>query len=460
VARRFRCRVGKCRRRIFCERLPGVVAAHARHTHRLAGTLQSIGLTLGGRPGARLAAKLHTPTSRGTLLRLVRALPDPPSTTPRVLGVDEWAFRRGRRYGTILVDLEHCRPVELLPEATATAFATWLREHRSPEIISRDRGGAYADGARQGAPGALQVADRFHLLRNLGDATERVLRRHMDRLQRIPPPGAPALPTSVLRPDRRISRERTQQEMQQRYEAIRGLRTRGLSISATARALGLHRHTVEKYERLEAAPVRRHTWRSPSALAPYAAYLQERWRQGARKARGLWREIVARGYPGAYQNVARYVAALRKQAGSGAAALPTTTGLTAPRAVGLALVRPDQQTTPERQIVQQVKAAHPELHTAVTLLERFARLIRRQTEQPAVQELAQWIAGARAEGLPEVTGFVVKLEQDRSAVEAALTLPYSQGQTEGQINRLKTLKRTMYGRANFDLLRKRFLAVS
>jgi len=213
VARRFRCRVGKCRRRIFCERLPGVVAAHARHTHRLAGTLQSIGLALGGRPGARLAAKLHTPTSRGTLLRLVRALPDPPSTTPRVLGVDEWAFRRGRRYGTILVDLEHCRPVELLPEATATAFATWLREHRSPEIISRDRGGAYADGARQGAPGALQVADRFHLLRNLGDATERVLRRHMDQLQRIPPPGAPALPTSGLRPDRRISRERKKQEM-------------------------------------------------------------------------------------------------------------------------------------------------------------------------------------------------------------------------------------------------------
>jgi transposase len=460
LARRFRCRIAACSRRVFCERLPQLVAAYARHTQVLADTLLAIGLALGGRPGARLATKLRVPTSRMTLLRRVRALPDPPAATPSVLGVDDWAFRRGRRYGTILVDLERHRPVDLLPETTATSLATWLQAHPGIVVISRDRGGSYADGARQGAPTAIQVADRFHLLKNLGDVVERVLRRHPDLLARIPTPGASTVPTSVLRPDRGASRERVQHELQQRYEAIRQARAQGLSIAATARATGLHRHTLEKYDRLASAPTRRHTWRRPSALAPYEAYLQERWRHGARKARGLWREIAKRGYPGAYQNVARYVAALRKQAGEGTAARSTTTGLTARRAVGLVLSRADQQTHEAGRAVQQLKAAHPDVCRAVGLLERFARLLRGPSEPTAPQALAQWLADARATGLSELDAFVTKLEQDRRAVEAALLLPYSQGQTEGQINRLKTLKRMMYGRANFDLLRKRFLAAS
>jgi transposase len=460
LARRFRCRRSDCPRRVFCERLPAVTAAYGRRTHRLVEALQALGLALGGRPAARLAVKLHTPTSRMTFLRLVRALPDPAARTPRVLGVDEWAFRRGRRYGTILVDLEQRQPVELLPEATASALTSWLQEHPGAEIISRDRAGAYADGARQGAPSATQVADRFHLLRNLGEVTERILRRHAPLLERIPAPGAFTLPTRLLRPDRRASRERTQRELEQRYEAIQRLRAQGMSIAATARALGLHRHTIEKYAHLEAAPERRYTGRRPSALTPYEPYLRERWRQGARKARGLWRELRARGYPGAYQNVARYVAALKKHLPDEANGLPVTTGLTARRAVGLVLTPPTQRTGAEQEALQQVKGVHPDIRQIVTLLERFAALIRRRKAPAAAQRLAQWVADARATDLPELTASVVKLEQDRRAVEAALVLPYSQGQTEGQINRLKTLKRMMYGRANFDLLRKRFLLAS
>ncbi len=199
LARRFRCRRRDCPRRVFCERFPAMAAAYGRRTHRLLEALQALGLALGGRPAARLAAKLHTPTSRMTFLRLVRALPDPAARTPRVLGVDDWAFRRGRRYGTILVDLEQRQPIELLPAATAAALTSWLQEHPGAEIISRDRAGAYADGARQGAPSATQVADRFHLLRNLGEVTERILRRHAPLLERIPAPGAFALPTRLLR---------------------------------------------------------------------------------------------------------------------------------------------------------------------------------------------------------------------------------------------------------------------
>jgi transposase len=457
-ARRFRCRGVGCPRRIFCERLPVLLAPRGRRTRRLLRALQAIGRALGGRPGARLAATLQVRASRMTLLRLVRALPEPMSPTPQVLGVDEWAFRRGRRYGTLLVDLDRHRAIDLLPEATGEAFATWLRSHPGIIVVSRDRGGIYAEGVRQGAPQAVQVADRFHLLNNCADVVERVLRRHAALISRVPAPEAHRVPTRLLRPDRRASRERTQRELDQRYAAIHRALARGLSISATARALGLHRHTVQKYRALTQAPVRRHTWRRPSNLAPYQTYLQERWQRGRCTAMGLWREIRLLGYPGAYQNVARFVAVLRKQARTGETATAVTEGMTARRARGLALTRPQQRTPREADALERVKALHAELDRAVTLLERFAHLLRHRTDQQPLERLTQWESDATATAIPELVAFVAKLAQDHRAVEAALTEPYSQGQTEGQITRLKLLKRAMYGRANFDLLRKRFLA--
>jgi len=393
-----------------------------------------------------------------TLLRLVRAQPAPISRTPQVLGVDDWAFRRGRRYGTILVDLERHRAIDLLPEATAEALATWLRAHPGVTVVSRDRGGAYAEGVRQGVPAAAQVADRFHLLKNCADVVERVLRRHGELVSRVPTPEASRVPTALLRPDRRASRERTQRTTDERFAAIQSTLARGLTISATARALGVHRHTVQKYRALTRAPQRRHTWRRASNLAPYQGYLQERWQRSRCTAMGLWREIRLLGYPGAYQNVARFVAVLRKQTRTGETTAAVTEGLTPRRAVGLALRRPQQRTSREADAVTQVKTLHPELDRALTLLEEFAHLLRHRTDVQALKGLRQWESDAMATAIPELVAFVVKLVQDQSAVEAALTQPYSQGQTEGQITRLKLLKRTMYGRANFDLLRQRFLA--
>jgi transposase len=455
--RRWRCRAIGCSRRIFCERLPPLLAPHGRRTRRLLQALQVIGRALGGRPGARLARPLRVPVSRMTLLRLVRAQATPISRTPRVLGVDDWAFRRGRRYGTILVDLERHRAIDLLPVATADALATWPRAHPGINIVSRDRGGAYAEGARQGAPQAIQVADRFHLLKNRADAVERVLRRHAELVSRVPIPETSRVPAALLRPDRRVSRERTRRAMGERFAAIQGTLARGLSISATARALGLHRHTVQKYRALAYAPERRHTWRRPSNLAPYQAYLQERWQRSRCTAMGLWREIRALGYPGSYQNVARFVAVLREQARSGETAGTMTDKLTPRRAVGLALRRPEQRMPREAKVVEQTKALHAELNRALTLLERFAHLLRNRTDEQPIERLTQWERDATATAIPELSAFVAKLVQDQNAVEAALVQPYSQGQTEGQITRLKLLKRAMYGRANFDLLRQRFL---
>jgi transposase len=212
------------------------------------------------------------------------------------------------------------------------------------------------------------------------------------------------------------------------------------------------------YRALARAPQRRHTWRRASNLTPYHVYLQERWQRGRCTAMGLWREIRLLGYPGAYQNVARFVAVLRKQTRMGETAMAVTEGLTPRRAIGLALRQPEQRTLQEAEAVAQVKALHVELDRAVTLLEGFAHLLRHRREEQPLERLRQWECDATATAILELTAFVAKLVQDQIPVDAALTQPYSQGQTEGQITRLKLLKRTMYGRANFDLLRQRFLA--
>jgi transposase len=208
---------------------------------------------------------------------------------------------------------------------------------------------------------------------------------------------------------------------------------------------------------LEAPPQRHYTKHRLSVLAPYEPYLQERWRQGKRKARGLWREITSQGYVGAYENVARYIAALKRLETVGAASR-SPIGLTPHRAVALILLRPKRRTSAEEQAVDQLKRVHPTVATTLQLLERFAQLLRQRTELRLPEDLDRWMTDTVGTGHRELVAFVRKLRQDHDAVRAAFELPYSQGQTEGQITRLKALKRGMYGRANFDLLRKRFLA--
>jgi transposase len=250
-----------------------------------------------------------------TLLRIIRRMPTPAEATPQMLGVDEWAYRRRKKYGTILVNLETGKPIDLLPDRQATTFATWLKEHPGAQLISRDRAGEFARGATLGAPNAIQSADRFHLVRNLAEMIERVLQAHRPALKAIhlltKNADKPSLLLRHLRPDRERKKQQAQLVIQERYEAVQYLLQQGLSHSAISRQLHLHRDSVIRYARSETVPDRPTRSVRPGILTPYEAYLKTRFLGGEENGVGLFREIVAQGYTGSRMTVERFLLGLR-----------------------------------------------------------------------------------------------------------------------------------------------------
>ena len=317
LTRRFRCCASKCPRRIFAERLPKVALPRVRRTARLAEAQHRIALTAGGEAGARLASSLAMPVSGDTLLRLIRASPLPEVPTPRVVGIDDWAWRRGQRYGTLVVDLERNRPVDLLPDRDAQTVATWLQRHPEVEIVARDRAGAYADGVRCGAPAAVQVADRFHLLRNLGDALARALDRHGRDLraaateaarpvQDKEPMPAAAFPAAAIErhaPDRHAVRRA-------RFNEALALHGQGWPVRRIARVLGADRKTIRDWLRSGEFPSWRHRPRG-SSVDRHAEHLDRRWGEGCHNAAQLWREIQDQGFRGRLRTVQRWASGRR-----------------------------------------------------------------------------------------------------------------------------------------------------
>jgi transposase len=468
--RRFFCANADCRRRIFAERLPAVAAVHARTTVRLDKAHCNIGLALGGEAGARLAARLAMPTSADTLLRRIRRAPLPRHPAVRVLGVDDWAWRKGRSYGTILCDLQRGRPIDLLPDREAATLTTWLKDHPGVEVISRDRAGAYAQAAREGAPQARQVADRWHLLKNIREMLEGLLGRRRGRLQAAAQAAAtvgstgqdlgiaaptPALgPTPVTPP--RLSRKEaaratSRERRRERYDAVLAFHRQGYSDREIARRLHLSRITVQRYRRGPGFPERCASPRRPSRLDPYGDEVRRRWEGGCRNAAQISRELIAAGYPVSYgmvrQRVQEYRAAERGR--------PPPVKPPSPRRASWLLLGGGWGVTAEGQgFVEVLCQQNEEIRQAAELAREFAGMLRRER----AAALEGWLVRAEADGIPaELRGFANTLRQDQAAVEAALQEPWSNGPVEGCINRLKTTKRQMYGRANFDLLRLRVL---
>jgi transposase len=478
--RKWFCRNRRCHRRIFTERLPTVAAPWARCTLRLAQRLVALGVALGGTAGVRLGHQWDQGVSRNTLLRLLRRQPAPSFPTPTVLGVDDFALRKRQTYGTVLIDLERRAPVALLPDRTADTVAQWLREHPGVKVIARDRSTAYAEGARHGAPAATQVADRFHLLQNLRDALDQVFLTHEQTLDAVNalmhqqpvalsdgavavpvPPHAMPLPAQQRAAQRQARRQAL-------HTQVWALHRQGWTAPAIAQNLGMSLRTVQRDLRSATfAGRRRRSDRGESVLNPYKPYLLERWNAGCYTAMRLFRDLRQRGYAGGYGVVAAYARRLRQAQGLPpghrrarqplpAVAEPPCQPLTPRRATWLVLRRERQRTEAEAQQLAQLRAQQAEVAEAVDLAEDFATLVRQR--QPA--QLDPWLQRATTSTLEALQRFAKGLYEDYEAVRAGVTVPWSTGPVEGHINRLKMLKRQMFGRAHLDLLSRRFVGAS
>jgi transposase len=470
--RRFFCDNPACTRRTFAERLPEFLPFRAQRTCRLTRTLHIVANALGGMAGSRLVHKLRMGVSHDTLLRVIRQNPSAPPVTPRVLGVDDFALQKGRVYGTILVVLEQHQPIELLPDRTAETFAAWLREHPGVDVIARDRSTEYARGATDGAPAALQVADRWHILKNHREALERMLNRlHADLAQLPHPSIAESVPTArlptvvrplrLLSPREQVARQAARDRRAARYEQVQALHQQGISMLQIATRLGMGRATVRKFVSAKAFPERAAQRRQASILDLYVPYLQQRWAEGCTNASQLWREIKAKGYGGVRKQVARWAQHQRSElAPTGAKkyrsklkaeAHTAQTALVAPRRLVWLLLRSHSQLDQEEAATLARIEQHGEVARARTLAQEFQAMVRQR--KPEV--LDGWLAASRESGIAELESFAAGLQQEYPSIRAALSEPWSTGQVEGQVTRVKLVKRQMYGRAKFDLLKQR-----
>src|SRR4051812_33169932 len=462
--RRFFCSSLTCSRRIFTECLPKTAARYARRTTRLNEALQGISLALGGEAGARLAARLGMAVSGDTLLRQIRQLTAADGPTPRVLGVDDWAWKRGHRYGTILVDLERRRVVDLLPDRQAETLASWLQQHPGVEVIGRDRTGAYADGARRGAPQARQVADRWHLLANLSESLREWLERHRSFLPQAMPPTPTRQPEAAVPVGSALPKQKGENRWQRlaeqrrahrlaRYQQVRQLREHGHSERAIARLLRISRKVVRRFLAAPTFPERAARPPRMTLLTPYHEYLRRRWTEGCHNAAQLLREISQQGYQGKRSMVNELVAKWRKTGNQPVlfSARDLRSRTPSPRWAAFLLLQPTDKRTNEQQTFVDHLVRLDEVGPIAELARQFVQIIR---DRPS-EELDGWIERAKNSTAPELRRFAAGLKRDEAAVRAALEEPWSNGQVEGQVHRLKLIKRQMYGRGKLDLLRAR-----
>lgn len=480
--RKFFCSHGTCPRRIFTERLSNVAQPWARRTLRLAQSLLAVGVALGGRAGSRLTARLQRPTPPASLLRVVQTEPLPQTPTLEAVGVDEWAWRRGYNYGTIFVDLESHRVVDLLPDRSADSVAQWLAQHPSITVVTRDRSGLYAGGITQGAPHAVQVVDRFHLVSNLREALEAFCLAHPVGLKEAAVKTAEALTQSVdaapipemyrgrrHRPQNWKQRQETQRQRHHAprvamYDQIRRLHDDGVTVAEIARQLKISRPTVYTHLRRGAPPeLKTRTVRpSEKVLTPYIPYLIQRWRESGADGMQLWREIQAQGYRHSARTVTRFITELRRASEAGRPPEVEQSPYTRPqgpsaRAVSFLMVsRPQKRSRVATLYLEQLCQVEAQMAQLYELALAFLTLVRERRGE----DLEAWRTQATQCGIEPLARFADGMQDDLAAIQAGLTLPWSNGVVEGQVNRLKLLKRQGYGRANVALLRQRMVQES
>ncbi|HEX2912207.1 MAG TPA: ISL3 family transposase [Chloroflexia bacterium] len=484
--RRFYCHNPSCPRKVFAERFPGLTQPFAQRTNRLRHSLLYLAALLGGQAGAGLAKKLGMPVSPDTLLRIIRAgeisateEQAPEKTTDNLenlcrlkrIGIDDWSLKRGVSYATIIIDLDSHKVVELLKDRSSETVIEWLKKHPQLEVISRDRATEYILAASQGAPQAIQVADRFHLVRNLAEQVELLLARlrkewrpKLEVIESAKQAGEKEIKKELphpaswkIKPSQQTERKRQARKAErvERYQQVVDLRAAGLKQIEIAKRVGISERTVRKFLQSEGYPEPQARPKRRSKFDPYTSYVLTRWKDGEREGKQLYEEIVGLGFKGKLRMVQRYLQELRDEKRQPIELPPASPieGLKARRAVWWFIREPENLTSFETEQLEKLKKASPAANTAYELVREFMLMVHLKKGD----QLEEWLKKVKESEFEELKSFGRGIEKDKAAVEAGLTLKYSNGPTEGQNNRLKLIRRTMYGRGKLDLLKQRLL---
>ncbi len=466
TVRKFLCPNPDCSRKVFTERIPDLAEPWARMTTRLREQITSIGLATSGKGGVRLGDRLGIETSRNTTLRRMMDVPDDARASVVYLGIDDFAFRRGYQFGTILVDLESHRPIDILPDRRAETAAAWMRDNPEIHVVSRDRASAYASAASEAAPQAIQVADRFHVSKNLTEATQLLLSRcqaeiaagggHMEEPAQNES-GKPVISIEEWRPKEpaRVKEARLTRRAgrEARYKQVMQMQSLGSTTREIACQLGMSQRTVQKWLAAGTFPEAQKRRKKSSSFDEFAPYVLKRWQEGERNGLTLWRETVAQGYTGSERTVYRHVETLKQASVQASLNADRLHKFTASTAVWLFVREKKSLDEVEQEDLATFCQASPTLKRTYDLVQDFMQMVRKREGH----RLDAWLERVAASDLPELQSFAAGVEKDKDAVKAGLTWPVNNGQVEGHVTKLKLIKRTMYGKAGFPLLRQRVL---
>lgn len=464
--RKFFCLMSDCPQKIFCERFDSFIESYGRRTFRLDGRLSKLGLLLGGNPGSFLTSLFAMPISARTLLRLIHRTKDAEIETPRILGIDDWAFKRGHIYGTILVNMETKKTIDLLPNREADSVKKWLQEHPGVEVITRDRSSEYARAAREGAPGCTQVADRWHLLKNLSEATLRFTNSankyiYKTAMQLIEANASTQVkniaeaPTEP--PEAGIQTAEAPSGYELKFIEVKRLRAEGLSIRSIRSKTGIHRQTIKKYLQYDSYDMIKSSGTGEASMRtikPFSHHISARWQEGERNHHQLFREISEFGYKGSFSSVYRFTRRLSQdQTQNQSAYHNKAKAWSARKAAMLIGLHDDKLTENEKIYLRTFFQLYPKALKARKIILKFKDIVRNKKSA----QFDEWLSESMDCGIEQIKNFAQSLKQDYNAVKAALDSDWSNGPVEGHVNRLKMIKRQMYGSAGFSMLRKRVL---
>jgi len=462
--RKYFCKNADCPRMIFTERFAAGLASYARRFDRLNQVITGMGLESGGNSSTRQAHSFSVKVSASTVLRLIKKCNIPPIIAPKIIGVDDWAFKKGRKYGTVIVDLEKHQVIDLLPDREAKTLSAWLLEHPSVEIVSRDRSTTYAAAITEACPQTEQIADRWHLLKNLSETLERFLDTQRgeiketalklsQHLQQTPVNEQVIVADSETLLTKSIPQQAVfKSKYYDNFIKTKELQTKGYSIRKIAATLKMARQTVTKYwDRVEFVPKTSH---KRSNILGFEAYLQQRWLEGQQSPKALHEEINRIGFKYSQSTVYHMV---RNYPKSAAEPLPASIKATyyssKQLSIWLGMYQSEWKEYMPIEFLKKLLEENLLIKTARDITLEFKQLMKaKQGDQ-----LKGWCSQALESGVEAMKGFVRGIRQDFKAIFQAFTSEWSNGQVEGQVNRLKNIKRQMYGRASFELLRKRVI---